>query len=334
MKKRSVRAAGARGAKRTTKRGPASTRRTVPEGPQRLQKVLAAAGVASRRECEQLVLEGRVEVDREVVTKLGTRVDPEKQKIRVDGTLLKTTRRVYYAVNKPDGVVSTSRDPSGRPRVIDMLPETFGRVFTVGRLDMASEGLILLTNDGELANQLTHPRYGVSKTYEVQIAGMAEPGLARDLERGVHIADGFVKADKAKIKRRYKKSTILEIILSEGKNREIRRLLARLGHKVQRLKRVAIGPLRLGELPQGHVRPLEQVEVKRLWKAVSAASASESAAKGPRPKRASRPTAQGRSGPKRGAAKPKARPRKKVAAAAKKSKTTKPIRILTSPESA
>ncbi|REJ70270.1 MAG: rRNA pseudouridine synthase [Planctomycetota bacterium] len=256
------------GAPRRTRRD--ADRASGGSEPQRLQKILAAAGVASRRECEQLVREGRVEVDRQVVTQLGTRVDPDRQQIRVDGTVLKRSPRVYYAVNKPPGVVSTSRDPSGRPRVIDMIPESADRVFAVGRLDMASEGLILLTNDGELANQLAHPRYGVSKIYEVQVAGVPELGLTRNLERGIHLAEGYVKADAARIKRRYKRSTILQIELSEGKNREIRRMLARLGNKVQRLKRVAIGPLRLGNLPQGGVRSLTPAEVARLRKAVEA----------------------------------------------------------------
>lgn len=306
------------------RRGP--TPHATTEGPQRLQKVLAAAGVASRRECEQLVLEGRVEVDRQVVTKLGTKVDPETQKIRVDGTLLKTTRRVYFAVNKPQGVVSTARDPAGRPRVIDMIPETSGRVFTVGRLDMASEGLILLTNDGELANQLTHPRYGVDKTYEVQVAGEASPGLAKDLVRGIHLAEDFVKADAARIKRSHKKSTVIEIVLSEGKNREIRRMLARLGHKVQRLRRVAMGPLKLGELPEGHVRQLEPAEVKKLRGAVAAASTSGRPAESQT--RSGRPI--GTTKKVSGSSKSRSTSGKKATARPAK-KTAKPIPILKSP---
>jgi 23S rRNA pseudouridine2605 synthase len=225
-------------------------------GPERLQKVLASAGVASRRECEQLILEGRVEVDHQVVTELGTRVDPQRQEIRVDGEALSRPKPVYYAVNKPSGVVSTSRDPAGRTRVIDLLPPNSPRAFAVGRLDISSEGLILVTNDGELANGLTHPRHGVEKIYHVQVAGQVQPEMLAQLRRGMHLAEGFAHAKYARIKSRRKRSSILEMILDEGRNREIRRLLARVGHKVQRLKRVAVGPVRLGDLPTGAARPL------------------------------------------------------------------------------
>jgi hypothetical protein len=150
-------------------------------GGERLQKVLAAAGVASRRECEELITEGRVDVDGVTVTELGAKVDRSRQVIKVDGEPLPSPKLVYYAVNKPTGVVTTARDPSGRPRVIDLLPPSVGRVFPVGRLDMESEGLILLTNDGELANRLTHPQYGVEKTYEVQVAGLMDADVLSQL---------------------------------------------------------------------------------------------------------------------------------------------------------
>jgi 23S rRNA pseudouridine2605 synthase len=235
---------------------------------ERLQKVLAAAGIASRRECEQLILEGRIEVDGTVVNELGTRVEVGKQDIRVDGERLLQAKLIYFAVHKPEGVVSTTRDPSGRPRVIDLLPPDTPRVFNVGRLDMASEGLILVTNDGELANQLTHPRHGVEKIYHVQVAGFPDADAIRQLRDGMHLAEGFAKIQRVKIKSRRKRSTILEMVLDEGRNREIRRLLARVGHKVQRLVRVAVGPVRLGELPAGAVRPLTREEVKALRNAV------------------------------------------------------------------
>src|SRR3954470_8464868 len=157
----------------------------------RLQKVLALAGVASRRECEELIREGRVEVDRKVVTELGTRVDPLQHEIRVDGETLLRPTLTYFAVNKPTGVVATARDPSGRMRVIDLLPPKTPRVFCVGRLDMATEGLILVTNDGELANGLTHPRHGVEKIYQVQVAGQVEQEVLAKLQRGIHLAEGF-----------------------------------------------------------------------------------------------------------------------------------------------
>jgi 23S rRNA pseudouridine2605 synthase len=237
------------------------------EAGERLQKVLAAAGIASRRECEQLILEGRVEVDRHVVTELGTRVDPQRQEIRVDGESLPRTKLVYFAVNKPVGVVSTSSDPSGRPRVIDLLPPNTPRAFCVGRLDISSEGLILVTNDGELANRLTHPRHGVEKIYQVQVVGQVERDVIAQLHRGMHLAEGFAHAKHVRIKSRRKRATILEMVLDEGRNREIRRLLARVGHKVQRLKRVAVGPVRLGDLPSAAARPLSKKEIQSLNRA-------------------------------------------------------------------
>jgi 23S rRNA pseudouridine2605 synthase len=237
---------------------------------ERLQKILAGAGIASRRECELLITEGRVEVDGQVVSELGARVDRRQQEIKVDGEPLPRPKLVYYAVNKPTGVVTTARDPAGRPRVIDLLPPSAGRVFTVGRLDLESEGLILLTNDGELANQLAHPKHGVEKTYIVQVAGHPEPDVLAQLQRGVHLSEGYSHAVHAQIKSKLKKSTLLEMVLDEGRNREIRRLLARVGHKVQRLTRVAVGPVRLGEMPRGAHRKLTQDEVRKLHEAVAA----------------------------------------------------------------
>jgi 23S rRNA pseudouridine2605 synthase len=246
-----------------------SARVPAAEGAERLQKVLAAAGVAGRRECEQLILDGRVEVDRQVVTELGTRVDPTSQEIRVDGETVSQPKLVYFAVNKPDGVVSTSRDPAGRPRVIDLLPPDTPRTYCVGRLDRASEGLILVTNDGELANGLTHPRHGVEKIYQVQVAGRIEQAELLSLKRGSHFAEGFAHVKQVRIKNHRHRSTVQEMVLDEGRNREIRRLLAKVGHKVQRLTRIAVGPVRLGELPSGAVRMLTRQEVSALKEAVS-----------------------------------------------------------------
>jgi len=239
--------------------------RTRPQGRgERLQKVLAAAGLGSRRRCEELIEAGRVEIDRKVVTELGTRVDPFEQQIRVDGVTVRREKRVYYAVNKPPGVVCTNQDPSGRPRAIDLVPSRHGRLFTVGRLDLNSQGLILVTNDGQWANQLIHPRYGVEKTYRVLVAGHPTRDVAAKLRRGVHLAEGLARVARLQIKRRYKQSTILEIVLDEGRNREIRRVLARVGHKVLRLERIAIGPVRLGRLPPGGYRRLTRQEVDSL----------------------------------------------------------------------
>jgi 23S rRNA pseudouridine2605 synthase len=235
---------------------------------ERLQKVLAAAGIGSRRQCEELIRTGRVEVDRKVVTELGTRVDPARQQIRVDGSPLAQPHLAYYALHKPAGVLSTNRDPSGRPRVIDLVPAGDQRLFCVGRLDLHSEGLILVTNDGELANRLTHPRFGVPKTYRVVVAGQPTREVLDQLLKGVHLAEGLARAQRVTVKRQQKQSTILEIVLDEGRNREIRRVLARVGHKVLRLTRIAVGPVRLGKLPSGAHRRLSRQEVDALWQAV------------------------------------------------------------------
>ncbi len=232
--------------------------------PQRLQKILAAAGLGSRRSCEALIAAGRVEVDGQVASELGCCVDPRNQEIRVDGTALAKSRRVYFLVNKPTGIVSTNRDPSGRPRVIDLVPKGFGHVYTVGRLDLSSEGLILVTNDGELANRLTHPRYEVPKVYMVLVAGVPSDESLAKLQQGVHLAEGRAHVDRLRVVKSRRQSTQLEMVLREGRNREIRRLLAAVGHKVLRLKRVAMGPLRLADLPVGEVRRLEPREVKEL----------------------------------------------------------------------
>jgi len=196
---------------------------------ERLQKVLAAAGAGSRRQCEELILAGRVEVDRQVVVELGTRVDLGRQEIRLDGVPLHRSKLVYYALHKPTGVVSTNRDPSGRPRVIDLLPKSEVRLYPIGRLDLNSEGLILVTNDGELANRLTHPRYGVEKTYRVQVAGHPERDILGQLHEGVRLAEGVARVARVRVAGKHKDSTILEMVLREGRNREIRRMLARWG---------------------------------------------------------------------------------------------------------
>lgn len=248
---------------------------------ERLQKLLAAAGLGSRRACEELILTGRVEVDRKTVTEIGTRVDPLTQEIRVDGEDLPQPRLTYVMVHKTQGILSTASDPSGRPRVTDMVPPELGRLFPVGRLDMSSEGLILLTNDGELANQLTHPRYGIEKMYQVQVAGKIEQETLDELEKGVYLAEGVAKVVGVSIKSHHKNSTILEMILDEGRNREIRRLLARVGHKVQRLTRVAMGPIKLGDVPPGAYRLLRPDEIAELQASVQDVPAGKRAHKRP-----------------------------------------------------
>ncbi len=239
-------------------------------GPQRLNRVLAAAGLGSRRDVEELILEGRVEVNGETITDLACRVDPKESTIEVDGTTLKKHRPVYYILNKPSGVLSTNFDPSGRTRVIDLVPSK-ERIFPVGRLDSSSEGLMLLTNDGELAQRLAHPKYGVQKTYFVVVQGVITHEDLAKLRKGIYLADGVARIDGAKIRRQRKTCTEIEILLSEGKNREIRRILARVGHKVVVLRRLAIGPLRLGQLPVGQTRIVTSAEVEALYAATTAA---------------------------------------------------------------
>jgi 23S rRNA pseudouridine2605 synthase len=245
------------------KRGSNSEKVDLGGDPIRLQRLLAAAGYGSRRSVESLIAEGRVEVDGKTVSELGVKVDAEVNNVRVDGELIRVPRPLYFAVNKPEGVVTTNRDPEGRPRVIEFAPPEH-RLFPVGRLDMYSEGLILLTNDGWLAQRLAHPRYGVEKIYHVTIAGSPEFEFIKKIERGIHLAEGIVKAKHARIRASRGKSTELEIVLDEGKNREIRRMLARVGHKVLKLRRVAYGPLRLGDLPVGACRPLTKDEIRKL----------------------------------------------------------------------
>lgn len=248
---------------------------------ERLQKVLAAAGIGSRRQCEELITTGRVEVDRQTVTELGTKVDPASQEIRVDGERLPSPKRVVYLLNKPVGVVTTNYDPSGRSRVIDLIPAD-RRLFAVGRLDRMSEGLILVTNDGDLANRLTHPRFGVEKTYLVQVAGVPTQETLDTLRRGMHIAEGRVQAKRVVLKSSHKASAVLEMVLDEGRNREVRRMLAACGHKVQQLKRVAVGPLSLGQLLPGQYRLLTWAEIRAL----EAAGPSHLEAAEARPRRA------------------------------------------------
>jgi len=230
----------------------------------RLQKILASAGFGSRRQCEELIEQGRVEVNG-TIAKLGSKVDPVHAEIKVDGERLKSAKPVYLALFKPKGYLCTDADQQGRARAIELIPASFGRLFLIGRLDKDSEGLILLTNDGALSERLTHPKYGVPKVYRVQVAGeLMEEGV-RQLREGVHLAEGFAKVENVIIKGRYKQSTILEMTLTEGMNREVRRLLARIGHKVLTLVRVAVGPVKLGKMTPGEWRKLTQSEVERLY---------------------------------------------------------------------
>ena len=231
---------------------------------QRLNKYLAHAGVGSRRHCDKLIAAGRVKVDGVRVTELGLKIDPAKHQVAVDDQSVKAEKLVYWAVNKPVGHLCTNHDPAGRPRAVDLLPHVEQRVYTVGRLDEGSDGLLLMTNDGDLAMGLTHPRYGVPKTYFVLVAGRPTDEDLQKLLDGVWLSDGKVRAKSAKRVKPQGNGTWVRVILTEGKNREIRRMLAKLGHKVMRLKRVAIGPVKLDKLPKGKARRISEDELKEL----------------------------------------------------------------------
>ncbi len=245
-------------------RSRAESKGTGAAGPERLHKFLARAGVGSRRSCEELILQGRVSVDGEVVREVGTKVDPASQKVELDGQRVKPERSVYFAVHKPKGVVSTNNDPAGRPRVVDLLAEVPERVYTVGRLDEDSTGLMILTNDGELANRLAHPKFGVEKVYRALVAGNPEREALDKLVEGIWLAEGKVRAKRVRAVGHRGDATMLEIVLAEGKNREVRRMLAKLGHKVMNLQRVAVGPISVKGLKPGHWRHLSPRELDLL----------------------------------------------------------------------
>lgn len=230
----------------------------------RLQKILAANGFGSRRECEALIEQGRVEIDGQTA-RLGSKGNLLRNEIKVDGQRLKQTKPVYLALFKPKGFLCTNRDQQGRQRALDLVPPSLGHLFLVGRLDRDSEGLILLTNDGAFSEHITHPRYGVPKVYRVLAAGDVTQETVAQLRKGVYLADGFAKAENVVIKGHHKQSTILEMTLTEGMNREIRRLLAKLGHKVLMLLRVAVGPVKLGKLAPGEWRHLSKQEIEQLY---------------------------------------------------------------------
>jgi len=235
---------------------------TAPDGI-RLQKVLAEAGLASRRAAEELIAEGRVEVNGEIAV-LGRRVDPASDVIRVDGSRVPTARRHRYVMlNKPTGVVTTLDDPEGRPTVADYMPKG-PRLFHVGRLDTDTSGLLLLTNDGELANRLTHPRYEVPKTYVAAVTGRVTPATCKRLRAGVELDDGVVKPDSVTLLDAGPRNSLVRITLHEGRNRVVRRLLEAVGFPVIDLARVALGPLQLGTLKLGQTRELTQDELGAL----------------------------------------------------------------------
>jgi len=233
--------------------------------PERLQKLLARAGYGSRRACEELIGEGRVTVDGEVVDELGAKADPATQDVRVDGSRLRREEVVYYLVNKPKGVLCTSKDPQGRRTVLDLLPEQERRrVFSVGRLDADTRGAMILTNDGAFTNMLTHPRYGIEKTYSARVRGEVSDEAVRRLREGVWLSEGRTLPARVWVVRRRRDESELGLAICEGKNRQVRRILAKVGCKVLSLTRTRIGPLTLRTLPDGGWRLLKKKEVEEL----------------------------------------------------------------------
>jgi 23S rRNA pseudouridine2605 synthase len=242
-------------------------RESTPGEPIRLNKFLAQNGVASRRQADQMILEGQVMVDGEIVKELGRRIDPDHHRVEVDGVVLRAAgeRLRYYLLNKPSGVVCTNDPRETRPRAVDLVDDKRkGRIYTVGRLDEDTVGIVVLTNDGELANRVTHPRYGIQKAYRVSVRGKLEPETLEQLRRGVRLSDFTSAFSSVRVLKRSEKETIVLVELEEGRNREIRRVFAKLELPVQALRRVRIGPLTDRGLKVGRWRELTGGEVAAL----------------------------------------------------------------------
>ncbi|MDN4619706.1 pseudouridine synthase [Paenibacillus sp. PsM32] len=233
---------------------------------ERLQKILAQAGIASRRKCEELIVAGKVTLNGEVVTELGTKADPTVDEIIVNGRSIAAEKKVYIMFNKPKGVITSASDPEGRKIVGDYLKGVRERVYPVGRLDYDSEGLLILTNDGELANRLTHPRHHVPKTYHVTVEGVPHGTALEKFRQGIQLEDGMTQpaeADYYDIDTEKKQATI-RVTIHEGRNRQIRRMFEALSHKVIRLKRISFGELLVGNLKRGLYRHLTKEEIDKL----------------------------------------------------------------------
>ena len=235
----------------------------------RLQKVLAGAGVASRRVCEEMIAAGRVRVNGDVVVQMGLRVNPENVVVHIDGVrvILDESLR-YYALHKPNGVVTAMSDDRGRPTIADFVADLDKRVYHVGRLDFETEGLLLLTNDGDLAHRLTHPSYGVRKTYLAEVTGMVWPKVVKEVLHGVELDDGPVRVHSFKVIDNFDDRTMVELVIHEGRNRIVRRLMDHVGHPVQRLIRTQVGPVKLAGLAPGKRRELTATEAGLLYQAV------------------------------------------------------------------
>ncbi|MEV8426856.1 pseudouridine synthase [Streptomyces niveus] len=247
------------------------TPRTNPGAEQegeRLQKILARAGMGSRRACEELIEQARVEVNGEIVMEQGMRVDPHRDEIKVDGLTVATQSHLFFALNKPAGVVSTMGDPDGRQNLGDYVTNRESRLFHVGRLDTETEGIILLTNHGELAHRLTHPRYGVKKTYLAAVQGPLPRDLGKRLKDGIQLEDGYARADHFRVVENTGKNYLVEVTLHEGRKHIVRRMLSEAGFPVERLVRTSFGPIPLGDQKSGWLRRLTNTEVGMLMKEV------------------------------------------------------------------
>ncbi|GAB4004333.1 pseudouridine synthase [Nocardioides ultimimeridianus] len=242
---------------------------TDDEGLIRLQKLLAQSGVASRRKCEELMLDGEVEVDGEIVTRLGTKVDPRTAVIKVSGKRLPpVSDHVYLVLNKPRGVVSTMADPEGRRTVADFVTDRPERLFHVGRLDTDTSGLLLLTNDGDFAHRMAHPSYEVDKTYVAEVVGRIAKGTVADLLAGITLDDGAVQVRRVRVIDANASASIVELVIHEGRNRIVRRLMDHVGHPVKQLSRIRFGPVELGTLKPGATRELTHDELGQLLEIV------------------------------------------------------------------
>ena len=232
---------------------------------ERIQKIIAHAGICSRRKAEEYITQGRVKVDGKPVTQPGLKVDPEQVVITVDGKPLKEEKKIYILLHKPRGYVTTMSDPQGRPIVTDLLPEIQERLFPVGRLDLDSEGALLLTNDGALANQVLHPRFEVNKTYEATVRDLPKKSDLQRLEQGIVLDGKKTWPAQLRVLKKKKDVTVIEIIIHEGKKRQVRKMFQAVGHTVIRLKRTAYGRLRLENLQEGRYRFLDKIDVKKLF---------------------------------------------------------------------
>lgn len=234
-------------------------------GLERIQKILARAGIASRREAERMILEGRVMVNGKIIDQPGFKADPERDHIKVDGKrVIRIEPKVTFLLNKPKGYLSTVKDPAGRPTVMDLLKGVKWRLYPLGRLDFDAEGLLLLTNDGDLAYGLSHPKFSIPRTYWAKVEGIADEKELIRLKKGVRLADGEAKALSIRILRKTGRHSWVETVVTEGRNHLVKRMFLAIGHPVLKLKRVGFGPIKLENLSVGQYRPLTQEEMERL----------------------------------------------------------------------